>query len=62
MYVKPVNVKTTLSGVLAAIAAALATPGVLPPPFGTVAQLVLALALALLGWNAKDKGLPPKEP
>lgn len=54
------NWKTTLGGLLSAVATALAVPGVLPPPFGWVAQLVAAVGLALLGLTAADaSNLPP---
>lgn len=49
------NWKTTVSGALAAIGTALAAPGVLPPPWGMIAQLMAALGLALLGSTAQDK-------
>ena len=49
------NWKTTLAGVVSAIGAALAGTGVLPTPWGTVASLISSLALALLGYTAKDK-------
>lgn len=46
--------KTTLAGVLAAIGQALSAIGALPPPWGTVAGLLSALGIALLGATAGD--------
>lgn len=53
------NWKTTLAGVLAAIGQVLATPGVLPAPWHTVAQALAAIGLALLGYSAADKQPAP---
>jgi hypothetical protein len=50
------NWKTTLSSVLAAIGTALSAPGVLPAPWGMVAQMVAAAALAAFGAVAADAG------
>lgn len=55
---KKINWKTTVAGILAAIGPALAETGVLPPPWGVVAQLVSAVGLVLLGYSAADKSKP----
>lgn len=52
------NVKTTVSGLLAALGTALAATGVLPPPWGVVAGLLASIGIALLGLNAQDKLKP----
>lgn len=53
------NWKTTLAGILAAIGPALAETGALPQPWGTVAQLISAIGLVLLGYSAADRPKPP---
>lgn len=53
------NWKTTLSGILGAMGTSLGATGVLPPPWGIVAQLLGALGIALLGTAAADRTKPP---
>lgn len=49
------NRKTTLFGLLTAIATALSTIGDLAPPWSLIIKLIGAAGLALLGWAAADK-------
>lgn len=51
------NRKTTLFGILTAVATALSTIGDLAPPWSLIVKLVGAAGLALLGWAAADKDL-----
>jgi len=52
--------RTTLSGIVAALGQALGATGALPPPWGVVAQLVAAGALAVLGYAVADRAALPK--
>ena len=52
---KRIHWKTTLAGIISAIATALAGAGVLPTPWGGLAAALGAVALALLGISAADK-------
>ena len=47
--------RTTTTSIISAIATALAASGMLPAPWGLIASLVGAAALALLGGSAADK-------
>jgi membrane protein implicated in regulation of membrane protease activity len=47
--------KTTWFGLLAAVATALSTMADVSPPWSTVARVVGAVGLALLGYYAADK-------
>lgn len=49
------NWKTTLAACIAAVMQAITAVGALPHPWSTIAQLIGAAALALLGYSATDK-------
>lgn len=55
------SLKTTISGIVAALGTALAAVGVLPPPWGVIAQLLAAAAVALLGYYSADRTSRPRE-
>jgi hypothetical protein len=52
------NWKTTFAGILAALGQGVSAVGVLPPPWGVVAQLLSAIGLALLGYHSADRTPP----
>jgi uncharacterized membrane protein HdeD (DUF308 family) len=54
------SARTTIGGILAAIASAVLANGLVPVPYVWIASLVQAIALVLLGVAAADKSkLPP---